>query len=80
MPAVKTIDATVLKQKTARTLGNAIYECVKDTQRFLITDLPNEVLVTKRQFKMLGYDPTKPKNQLLLTPMNCMEVKVVDNE
>lgn len=59
----------------------AIANAVQDTQRVIIRTLPDVIIMTKKQFKMLRNDEemqhtTDYKEHLYLTPHNAMEVVV----
>ena len=75
-----TLDITNLKE-TGADLIAAILQGVKDTQRTIIQDLPNELLITKAQFNMLQtqpemYDMFASGEYFYRTPRNVMEVVV----
>ena len=77
---MKVLDITNLKE-TGLELRIAIIQGVKDTQRTIIQELPNELLMTKKQFKDLQKDPMlqlmyDSKDFLYQTPMSVMEVRV----
>lgn len=77
------LDITDLKQKTYEELGKAIIQAVKDTQSVVIRELPNELHMTRKQFKIMQKDPemwnvANTQDFLYHTPLNVMEVRVND--
>lgn len=77
---MKTLDITEFREK-GRELFEAIEKAVGDTQRVLIQDLPNEILMTNTQFDDLnslsGFTQMyKSKDRLFQTRYNVMEVRV----
>lgn len=76
-----TLDITDFKQDNYEYLRTAIVQAVKDTQSVIIRELPNEILMTKKQFKILQLDPDlqqlyKSKDFLYHTPYNVMELRI----
>lgn len=79
MSNYQTIDIRDLKQKTKKELHDAIVEAVKDTQRVLVRDLPNELVMNQAQFDLLKNDPEMQPSYVqsmfvYLTPLNAMDV------
>lgn len=76
----KTLDITPLTG-TVEELEQFIFEGVKDTQRLLITTLPDQLLITRKQFDQLAKRPEMhqmyaSKDFFYYTPLNVMEVRV----
>ncbi len=77
----KILDITPLKER-GDALKKMIVQGVKDTQKWIIQDLPNELHMTRKQFEMLQTDPEmmgthNSQDHLYMTPLNVMEVRVV---
>lgn len=77
----KTLDITGFKEK-GKQLHDAIVAAVKDTQRIIITDLPDEILMTQTQFDNLQKTRGMMESTyiedfyLYNTDLNIMEVRV----
>ena len=73
------LDITDWKQRTAQTLFPAIERAVADTQKVVIRSLPNRILMTPVQYRLLEnrFAPMyASEDVLLVTKHNVMEVKV----
>jgi hypothetical protein len=74
------LDITGYKLKRER-LVEQILEDVKATQMFVGRHLPDKLFMTKDQFELLEDDMELMENtvdRIYITPMNVMEVHVVD--
>jgi len=76
----KVLDITPLKEK-GDDLKKMIIQGVKDTQKYVVQQLPNELLMTKAQYKMLQQDKSmmhahESEDHLYMTPDAVMEVRV----
>jgi len=79
--ALQILDITASKHREITPLKQEIYNAVKDTQRVIIRELPNQLLMTREQFDLLQEEPEfqrmyESKDFLYYTPMNVMEVRV----
>ncbi len=72
-----TLDVTDSK-KLGRELVDEIYQRVKETQKYIMTTLPNELVITTDQFDTINNGDSNKKGRLFHTPMNVMDVKVVE--
>lgn len=77
-----TLDITDFKEQGVE-LAKAIENAVKDTQRVVIRELPNELLMTQAQFddlqKVTGtFESYIPDYYMFKTKLNVMEVRVKD--
>lgn len=75
------LDIRGFKESTLETLNAAIQLAVKDTQRVLIRELPNQIKMTPAQYDLLQSDSDlkgdyDTKDKLYRTPMNVMEVVI----
>lgn len=74
------LDITGFRERGSE-LKIAITNAVKDTQRVIIRTLPDDLIMTKKQFKMLRSTPemmeTNAKEYLYITSYNVMEIRVV---
>lgn len=75
------LDIRQFKENTLETLNAAIQLAVKDTQRVLIRELPNQIKMTPAQYDLLQSDSDlkgdyDTKDKLYRTPMNVMEVVI----
>lgn len=72
---MNTLDIRDFKETNLTAITNA----VKDTQRYIIHELPNQIIMTKKQYQVLQHDPDmlhNEKDHLYITPLNVMEVVV----
>lgn len=63
-------------------LREVIINSVDHTQKFVVTDLPNWLIVSHKQFvSLLDYtqEMHDTKDRMFLTPLNVMEVEVDEN-
>lgn len=79
----KVLDITDIKKKSKEDLKKDIIEGIKDTQRVIIQQLPNELLMRVDQYKLLQDDPEMKHaftsdNHLYWTPDAVMEVRVLN--
>lgn len=77
--AYQTIDITDWKQNTLETLAKAIEDAVADTQRVVIRELPNRLVMTPAQYDILQEDPMmqkfyKSNEHVYVTKHNAMDV------
>lgn len=78
-PSYQTIDITNWKEKTLETLSKAIENAVWDTQRIVIRELPNKLIMTPAQYDILQEDPMmqkfyKSNEHVYVTKHNAMDV------
>lgn len=80
-----TIDVTELKETDPEKLKAAIWQAVKDTQAWVVTTLPDKLIMTKAQFLLLDDQDemrqfwTNTKERLWVTPDNAMDIIVKDD-
>lgn len=81
MSTYDNLDIRHLKQRDKHALMKQIAEMVKDTQRYLIRELPNTITMTTKQYDLLQNDPNMlgaydSNEHLFVTPHNAMEVVI----
>lgn len=77
------LNITGFKTLSKDKLKEHILESVKDTQIFAGRHLPDKLFMTEDQFKMLEEDLDRTEDmtmRIYWTPLNVMEVHVVDME
>lgn len=77
------LDITHEQARTKEQLHDRIVAMVKDTQRVLIRELPNILLMTKKQFKLLARNDEMRKlyeseEMFYYTKFNAMQIEVKD--
>lgn len=78
---VRLLDITDCKLKGAD-LRKEIADRVKDTQRVLITTLPDTLLLTQEQYDILEHDPEMvggygSNSRVYITPYNAMDLQII---